>query len=306
MSNTEASILILTMHCNEPQLNRQISSLYDQDYYNWDHYIISDLSNLEAHKVLYQTIVNKKHDYTYFLKLDGDMVLTYDKALSDLVQFMHDRPNFDHVAFPLKDWLTGSLMPSVHIYSNKCYWYDLQDHLFVDPYPKAPGIQKLHHGHPAPFVMHMPDPTSEQAFMFGAHRALKLFQPQRAIWKFNASQAFSQFRILKAIWHHFEETKDRRPALALIAAIAVQQGKIGSSGNDRHDKNLYKTFKEYDQFSLSQLYQHIASFWDSSWHRHKSLIKRLGFLYFLKLYFYGYVKIMYNKLKGLPTYPVKH
>ena len=66
-------ILIGILHCIENEYELCIQSLQEQSVKNWNHFVIRDLPNAEAHNALYSRFMEGSKEYDLFLKLDADM-----------------------------------------------------------------------------------------------------------------------------------------------------------------------------------------------------------------------------------------
>lgn len=213
------NILVLTLYSGENELDQCIEALRNQTFRNIKHKIFRDLPNLEAHRTLYETIMKHSREYDLFIKLDADMVLSNDSVISEISKLFSRDPNVDHAVFAVKDWYSRRNIMGMHVFSRRARWKSIGDRLFVDPNPDIPGSRKLVWDAPAPVAEHSPDPSIEEAYLFGAHRALKIVQPDRSLKHVSQSQV--QWELLQAVWSAYLRCGDMRRGAALYGAETV-------------------------------------------------------------------------------------
>ena len=124
-------ILIITMYCGEPQLERCLASVKKQINVSCEYFLISNKPNVAAHKALYETINDNKDKFDYFVKLDADMEFSGEDTLISLLDFLDN--DTDHFTIPVFDFFTNCDLPELHVYSNRVF-FDTKnmDKLYVD------------------------------------------------------------------------------------------------------------------------------------------------------------------------------
>lgn len=252
------SILVITLHSGENEFDQCRDALEAQDYQNWEHKVYSFLPNKEAHEALYTEIMTRR-EHDLFIKLDADMVFTRDGAMAEIVAYFSARPDLDHAMFAVHDYMSDSSIMGLHVFSNRATWPAINDRLFVDPIPTVPGRRQLVWRAPAPFVHHSPDPSPLQAFRFGVHRALKAYQPGRALM--SGKQAVRQWRLLTKVWDHFERTRDRRLGLAILGAELVRTGDLCPRENEYAGSEVEEAFESYGDIGSEALYRRLNATW---------------------------------------------
>lgn len=257
----EPRILILTLYSGENEFDQLLKSLQLQSYANWEHKVFKHLPNKEAHESLYQEIMEHSGEFDLFIKLDADMVFMDSESLKKIVGLFRETEGLDHLQMVVHDWYSDSLIGGLHIYSNKAVWKQNDDRLFVDYPPSIPGKRWVLWDDPSPLVYHSPNPSPLEAFHFGIHRALKVFQPGRK--SFRRSNAKLQWEILKKVWDHFIRSRDRRLGLVLLGASYVIQGKVKQP---RYGYTLGKLArssfeKKCSQLSAEDLYRILSPRW---------------------------------------------
>lgn len=251
-------LLVLTLYAGEDTLPACRDSAATQDYPAITHEIIENLPNIEAHKTLYETVMNRAKDYDLFLKLDADMVLTRDTAISEMIAFwtMQGRP--DHISFAVHDFMPDCLSVGIHLFSKNCRWKLADaDPLFIDSNPAHGGPRLTIWDAPAPFVLHGGNPSAFSAFHFGIHRALKAFQWGRATAR---PQGLQAFRILMRTARHYRKTGDARLRLALIGAEIIRTKCIRLSTGDKNHIAIESWFNRINAMDEAEQ-NRMAGFW---------------------------------------------
>lgn len=111
----------------------------------------------------------------------------------------------------------------MHMFSNRVKWTISKEALFVDPAPKREGEQLVCWDGPSPVAEHSPNPSIEEAFMFGYHRALKVLQ--RGRWIKDIGQAKFQLNLLQQVWNCLEKDFDKRRIATIYGAEKAFNGK---------------------------------------------------------------------------------
>lgn len=237
VENSTPRLLILTLYSGENEFAQCIEAIQNQTYTNWKHEVFRFLPNLEAHQALYNKIMDSREDFNLFLKIDADMVLSKKDALTDIVQCFKREPDLDHAVFSVRDWYSQTNIMGLHAYTNRVSWPAINEKLFVDPDPQIKGYKKLFWNEPAPVADHSPNPTLEDAFLFGLHKALKVVQRDR--WIKRASYSRFHFELLNAVWKEFLKSNDLRHGAVIWGAEHAFSGKIKAIKN-KSDHGKYE------------------------------------------------------------------
>lgn len=267
-------VLIGTLYSGENEFSQLQEGLARQSFTNWVHVVFKNLENKKAHDTLYRHFMERRGEFDLFLKLDADMVFRTSSSLEDLVSLFQSIPDLDHLMSPVLDWYSGLLIPALHMFSNRVVWKeDPVENLFVDPLPYIPGRRVSWREKPAPFVLHSPNPSPEQAFLFGVHRASKAIQSDRVV--FNRGQATFQWRLLKAVWKRFESTRDPRLGLCLYGADLVFQGLLSHSVyvSGKINNELISSYAIPDPYAV------LKKRWGSAFRRELAFYRLAGIRY---------------------------
>lgn len=267
------SILVLMMHSGEPQFRRAAEAVRAQSGVKAELQIFSGLSNVEAHRRLYTAVMQRSSEFDLFVKLDADMILRDDRKLQQMWSVAVSDRDVDHLIFTVSDFFTDQQMVGVHCFSPRVRWADGDEALFVDPSPRVPGKRRIHRAEPSPVADHCPDPSLDQAFQFGIHRALKAFQPGTS--KLRASQAHEQWKILTQVWTAFERTRDPRRGAVIAGADLLWRKELspGPAG--------YRAFSWYEHgFARTgdpeRIFGELAARWRPGIFRVARRIRTLG------------------------------
>lgn len=267
-------ILVGTLYCGENEFSALRQSLAEQSYSRWEHVVFENLPNKEAHDRLYQTFMDERDRFDLFLKLDADMVFRSDEGLRRIVEVFDEHAELDHLTLAVQDWYSDSLIEGLHTFSDRASWPVRSDSRFVDASPAVPGERLKLWDHPAPVVDHSPNPSPGQAFRFGAHRALKVVQPER--WSMRYGQTRGQWRILKRCWGHFVAERDRRLGLAILGANLTLDDELEPNYYDKAHDSLQSVFQQYQGLSAGRLYENLASRWESEIRRGLWYLQAVG------------------------------
>ncbi|MDA8174587.1 MAG: hypothetical protein M0018_08355 [Nitrospiraceae bacterium] len=274
--NYNPRLLICTLYCGENEFEKSVASITAQSFKNWEHTVIKNLPNKEAHDTLYRGIMARRNEFDLFMKLDADMVFKDEGSLQKAVDLFRNEPELDNVEMVVHDWFSNSLIMGVHIYSNRVQWSPNSEDLFVDPLPYMPGKRRHIWSPPAPIVDHCPDPSPFQAYHFGVHRSLKAIQPGRYS-SFDPFDSVIEWRILKNTWTHFIQTRDRRLGLALLGATQVIQNRIKQYQYNYSNSELLSFFnKECAGLDYGDLYKILAPVWRNEVRREAAHLLRVG------------------------------
>ena len=249
-------VWIGTLYSGEREFPECVCSLEAQSFRNFEHQVFRFLPNLEAHRRLYRTIMDRADEFDVFVKLDADMVFKDAGALAQIASIFRDNVGLDHCVFSVADWYSGTDILGLHSYSGRAHWGDLDDPLFVDPDPAIPGRKMELWDCPAPIAEHSPNPSLRQAFFFGLHRGLKVVQ--RGTQRKNRFQCRFQFELLKRVWALFREGRDQRRGAALFGAEeALTSDETVMVSKEPH----YPVLETLTLFSAERMYERLRGRW---------------------------------------------
>lgn len=231
-------ILVISVSSGENELDKSLESIRAQEGVEFDLKEIRDLGNVEAHELLYSTIMSNSEYYSYSVKVDGDMVFARKTSLSEMINLMQNDVDTDHGVFSVLDWYSQKAIMGMHVFSSRCTW-TRRDHLFTDSNTIFPGSRMLVWGSPSPVAHHSPNPSLMQAFQFGFHRCLKILQRDRFCPKVSQSQF--QFNLLKNVYEQYQISGDLRRKAALYGACEAANRRSAKNFVSRDDFSAYES-----------------------------------------------------------------
>jgi len=262
----EKKVYIGTLYVGENEIEECKESIKKQTFQNITHEIFSYLPNKEAHDTLYSRFMELQNEYDYFIKLDADMVFKRETIVEELLIIFENTKNLDHAVFSVHDWYSDSDIMGMHIFSNRVSWSISEEALFVDPDPKRKGQKIVCWDAPAPVADHSPNPSIEEAYMFGYHRALKVVQRDR--WIKNTSQSEFQLKLLQKAWQCLLEDNDpRRLAVVLGAEKAFEVKDIHLAS--KHDSMLENEISKIETMAFDETVELLKKYWNGN-SRYKS------------------------------------
>jgi hypothetical protein len=239
-------ILVGTLYSGENEYEDCLASIRKQTFTDYDHLIIADKPELEAHHQLYQTFLDSKDKYELLIKVDADMVLISDHFFEEVVAWFSEDPMLALLSVGVLDFLSGQMINGLQVYSNTVTWNFELDTLYPDVAQISLGCQIYDTKRLAPAAMHSPNPSLLQAFHYGAHRGLKSIQRKHST---------IHWALLEHVWQNFLRTDDRRMGIAILGAELVYAGKFGRAEHNYTNPSLDKYLEAYmhlDAFGIKR------------------------------------------------------
>lgn len=267
-------VLVGTLHCGENEFGQCLDSLRRQQHRDWEHFVLEGLPEKEAHDRLYGRFMERSGDFDLFLKLDADMVLCGADRLGAAVRLFEGDACLDHAVFRVHDWMSRTPIIGIHMYRSRVRWTRHDDLLHPDLAPVIDGRRRyVLRRYPSPLALHCPDPSPLQAFHYGLHRGLKAFQirvrKRRRFW------AVWEWRLLRRVWRHFDETRDRRPGLALMAVEHVLAEPVGPEDCNYTGTRLREVFARYEPLSAADMHDRLRATWGGAVRRETRWLRAL-------------------------------
>lgn len=254
----KTKVMILTLHSGENEFPTCLESIQRQTHADITHKVFSGLGNWEAHNRLYQTIMDSAVDFDIFIKMDADMVFTRSTVVEEICGMFSAMNSLDHMVCPLEDWPTQRAIMGMHVFSNRVTWNTVDDRLFVDPDPYAPGGKIVLSARGISFATHMESPSLEQAYLFGMHRALKVIQREQPNRKI--SQIRSQFLLLERVYDIWRAQPDALRAAVLLGA---ERAFLGSEAIMRGKSSAAIPYHDIQRVSSHAIRRDIERLWGS-------------------------------------------
>lgn len=254
--NGRARVMVGTLESGERELELCKQSIEAQDHPRIEHLILSGLPKKEAVATLMESFLAS--DFEFLVKLDADMVLLDQDFVTRAVRLLQGNPDLDLAQIAILDFFTGGPMQGINVYRNGFAWQSGgHDDLFTDRTLVDVGRRTVVGGPFMRSAIHSPNPSPFQAFHFGAHRGLKISQPERS--DPDDSQAMEQLSYLERTWDHFKMRRDPRLALACLGYELALAGEFGISDLDYTNPSMRSTFEPYEGLSATEVEDLVES-----------------------------------------------
>ena len=242
-------LLVGTLYSGENELEECLKSIHAQRYTNYDHILIENLPELEAHYQLYKTFLDHTQEYELLVKVDADTVLCSDKLFGHLVETFEQDPSLEVLNIGVLDFFTDEMIPAgIQIYRKTTRWNFENDTVF----PDVPIMDHERYRYDttvlAPAAWHSPNPSIPQAFHYGVHRGIKSIQ------KIHSTTHWAN---MQKVWHHFLQTRDVRLGFAVLGAELVYAGTFNRKDQDYTNPRMGEMLCTYKGMDAKQLEREI-------------------------------------------------
>ncbi|MGF1697558.1 hypothetical protein L4C54_18000 [Vibrio lamellibrachiae] len=201
-------LLFITLSSDENELDECIevvSKTIEKYQYlvHIEHLIFRGLGRHEADTKVYNTIMENRAEYDYFVKLDADMKFN-DDFIIKLDGYLKKNPDISHLVIPVFDYLSQHSIIGLHIFNNNAHWPSLEtkSRIRVDPDPVLLcGRKVIDNVFFVDDIIHCYNPSETQAMYYGMHRGMKFFGENRTIRKL--SGAYLQFQLAERVRNNF-------------------------------------------------------------------------------------------------------
>ena len=249
-------ILVGTLYSGEKEFDDCLASIQKQTYKNFEHLIIRDLANSEAHTRLFNSFLESKDQFTLLIKVDADMVISSDTLFGDIVDKMTQFPNLDVFSIAVIDFFSGQLINGLNTYRNTVTWDYENETMFVDIPVVSPERTNYDQTVLAPAAVHCKNPSKFQAFHYGVHRGLKSIAQQHST---------SHWALLEKTWRNFLRTQDVRIGLAILGAELVYAGLVSKEDVDYTNPRLLSLLEKYKSLDAQTIKREITKLRYKHW-----------------------------------------
>lgn len=215
-------VLVGTLYSKENEYSECRNSIIRQTYSNYDHIVIQDLPNKEAHVALFRSFLERSDKYDLLIKVDADMVLLSPDLFGGIVKKMNDRPDIQVLSIAVQDYFSDQLIFGLNAYRNTVRWDFSKENLFVDIPLTEHKYYLFDSNDLAPAAIHSGNPSPYHAFHYGVHRGLKVVQPEQT--EIRESSRRAKWTGLEHTWKHYLQNKDMRLGLACLGAELAYAG----------------------------------------------------------------------------------
>lgn len=241
-------LFIGTLYTIENEFDECVQSIARQSFQNFDHFVLRNLPNKEAHVRLFRSFLDQANIFDVLIKVDADMVLSRTTLFAEIVAELEANPWAQVLSIAVHDFFSDELIWGLNAYRNTVRWDFNKETLFVDR-PNVPKENYLmNNSELAPAAYHCKNPSPYQAFHFGVHRGLKVIQPGKT--EQNESTSKSHFRTMERTWEHFLRAGDVRLGLASLGAELAYQNKFTAEDLNYTNPKMNQVLERY--FSMNR------------------------------------------------------
>lgn len=259
-------ILVGTLFSGENEYPACLEAIRNQSFTHFDHMLIENLPELEAHNKLYRSFIDHADEYELLIKVDADTVLLSEDLFARIVDKFAQNQWLEVMNIGVLDFFTDEMIPAgIQIYRNTVRWDFSKDTVFPD-IPIMDSQRYLYDTTElAPAATHCQDPSIPQSFHYGVHRGLKSVQ---------RIHSTTHWKNLSKVWEKFLRTQDRRLAFAILGAELIYAGVFGRDEQNYTNPKMDQALSGYLDCSSSELKREIQrlrmqhwGFLPSDWRR---------------------------------------
>lgn len=266
-------IFVGTLYSGENEFEECVTSIQNQSYRNFEHFLFKNLPNKEAHHTLFKSFKENADKYDLLVKVDADMVICSNDLFAQIVIKMTNHPDIDVFSIAVADFFTGDLINGLNCYRNTVIWDFSKQTMFVDIPEVSREKTCYDQTDLAPAAIHCKNPSKFQAFHYGVHRGLKSIQ------KIHST---THWEMLGKVRENFKVTNDARIGLAVLGAELVYAGVFSELDVDYTNPSVRKVLKKYENMDSREIRHEIKNLKMRHWGllpgdlRRKVLRKKFG------------------------------
>jgi len=169
-------VFVGTMESGEEDFSFCKDSIKNQADVEITHYIISNLSEKEAHEALFSKWNEIKNEYDLFLKVDADTVLMHDKVIKNFIEIFQSNNKITGIQAWLHDYMTDDLIFGLNCLKNNVKISTKVNSLYPDRVDTGHDIVIRGNNLPKELIpagKHCWHASNIQGFHYGLHRKLK-------------------------------------------------------------------------------------------------------------------------------------
>ena len=249
-------ILVGTLFSGENEYNECLASIRKQSFTNYDHLIIENKPELEAHRQLFQTFLENKDRYDLLIKVDADMVLCSEDLFEEIASQFAGNSRLRLLSIRVYDFFTDSLINGLQTYRNTITWDLTRDTVFPDIPNTDQNEAVVDTKRLEPAAWHCPNPSVVQAFHYGVHRGIKSLQ------KIHST---THWATLQAVWRHFVSSGDVRLGMAVLGAELVYAGRFKRADQNYTNPAMEEALTEFRDLDAAQIRHEILKLRARHW-----------------------------------------
>ena len=261
-------ILVGTLYTIENEFTACVESINQQTHRAFEHFIIRDLPNKQAHDTLYRSFMTRADEFDLFMKIDADMVLIDDRFFEKIIQRFQTQPNrpstggMNALIVSVQDWFSDRLIEGLHTYRSRVRWEVNDEQVFVDRASLAPDQIVYDKTDLAPAAQHCPDPSAFEAFHYGIHKGVKV---HAAMQRYRRATARFHMSNIESTWRHFERSGDQRLGLACLGAELALKGAFQPHHVDYQNPTALSVLRDYESLDSGSLRLLISKLRRRNW-----------------------------------------
>ena len=249
-------ILVGTLFSGENEFDECLASIRKQSFTNYDHLIIENKPELEAHRQLFQTFLENKDRYDLLVKVDADMVLCSEDLFEEIARQFAGNSRLRLLSIRVYDFFTDSLINGLQTYRNTITWDLKRDTVFPDIPNTDQNEAVVDTKRLEPAAWHCPNPSVVQAFHYGVHRGIKSLQ------KIHST---THWATLQAVWKHFVTSGDERLGMAVLGAELVYAGRFKRADQNYTNPAMEEALTEFRGLDAAQIRHEILKLRARHW-----------------------------------------
>ena len=226
------NIFFGTMYCGETNFSNCKKMINMQKGINFEHYIIENLGEKEAHENLFSKWNEVKNNFDLFIKVDADTVLISDTIAKEIADLMYSENDITGMQCKIKDYFTDDLIAGLNAFKPSVIFKTSSDKLYCDRvdtnHKKVIKGSNMPKGF-EPAAYHCYHSSKKQAFHYGLHRMLK-----------------NQTDVILKVKNAWNKNKDDIRLYALAGAIEAVNFK-DNTNFDYNDKKFIQYFQSVEK-----------------------------------------------------------
>lgn len=250
-------IYVGTLYSGENEFEECVAAIQNQTYKNYDHFVIRDLPNKEAHVTLFKSFLERSNEYGVLIKVDADTVICSNTLFENIVNKLQQNDGLDVFAIGVHDFFSSQLINGgMAVYRNTVRWNFDKETMFVDIPEVAQDRYLYDDKELAPGAIHCKNPSPYHAFHYGVHRGLKSIQQIHST---------THWVLLDKTWENFQKTGDTRIGLAVLGRELVYAGRLKKSDVDYTNPKMKTILEKYLTFDRVGLEREIRKLRFLNW-----------------------------------------
>ena len=226
---TNPKLYIGTLSCGENEFQECLERIQAQTYRNFEHFVIENLPNKEAHQKLFGDFLSRP-EFGILIKIDADLVLRETTFFQRVVDYFKANPDVDLAEFVVYDFMERVVNLSLNCYRQGFGIVD-KGEVYVDRITDIPKERRRIVDYVS--ALHCPNSSEYQAFHFGYHAQLK-----------------NKVETVRNTLRSYLLTLNRQRGLAVCGALEVMAGRLGIENIHRYrDPGIERRLEDYSAMS---------------------------------------------------------